>query len=193
MTNIHKLRHFASYIYSNLLTPVFHSFSAAEGGFLLSNWQKWTVKSKEEVKRMANRLKVTGRGSNISLSEQSVSWVFFDSDIAPDSNARATDYGLGIRIWGKILLDLESGGDPTLELAKWSQVPSYNADCYRRLEVEVISAGQTVRQYTLSEAFVVEYSEKLNADTGVGTFYLHARQKKDENEKVAIDGGFSAE
>jgi len=142
---------------------------------------------------MANRLKVTGKGSSISLGEKAVTRVLFDSDIAQDSNARATDYGLGMRIWGKILFDLAAGGDQTLELAKWSQVPSYNADCYRLLEAKVISAGQTVRQYTLPQAFIVEYSEEINADTGVGTFYLHARQKKDENEKVGINGGFGAE
>ena len=141
---------------------------------------------------MANRLKVTGRGSSVSLGEKHVTWIFYDSDIAPDSNARATDYGLGIKIWGKILFDLEANGDPTLELAKWSQIPSYNADCYRRLEAEVISAGQIVRQYTLTDAFIVEYREELTAVSGVGTFYLHARQKKDENEKVTINGGFSA-
>jgi len=142
---------------------------------------------------MANRLKITGKGSSISLGEKSVTRVLFDSETPKDSNARATDYGLGIKIWGKILFDLVSGGDPTLELAKWSQVPSYSVDCYRNLEAKVISAGQTVRQYALTEAFVVEYSEELNADTGVGTFYLHARQKKDENDRVAINGGFGAE
>ena len=147
----------------------------------------------EEERTMANKLIVTGKGSNISLGEKAVTRVFFDSDTAHDSNARASDYGLGLKVWGKILFDLESGGDPTLELAKWSQVPSYSADCYRRVEAEVISAGQTVRQYTLPHAFVVEYSEELNVETGVGTFYLHARQKRDENEKVMINGGFGAE
>jgi len=142
---------------------------------------------------MANRLKVTGKGSSISLGEKSVTRVLFDSDIPQDSNARATDYGLGIKVWGKILFDLAAGGDQTLKLAKWSQIPSYNADCYRHLEAKVISAGQTVRQYTLTDAFVVEYNEELNADTGVGTFYLHARQKKDENERVTVNGGFGAE
>ena len=142
---------------------------------------------------MANKLRVTGKGSNISLGEKAVTRVLFDSETPQDSNARATDYGLGMKVWGKILFDLTSGGDQTLELAKWSQVPSYNADCYRRMEAEVISAGQTVRQYTLPDAFVVEYHEELNADTGVGTFYLHARQKKDENVRVVVNGGFGAE
>ena len=141
---------------------------------------------------MANKLTVTGKGSSAFLGEKSVSRVSFDSETPQDSNARATDYGLGIKVWGKIWFDLTAGGDPSLELAKWSQIPSYNPDCYRQVEAEVVSAGQVVRKFTLTDAFVVEYSEQLDVETGVGTFYLHARQKKDENEKVAIDGGFGA-
>lgn len=142
---------------------------------------------------MANKVKITGKGVSISLEEKHVTRMLFDSDIPHDSNARASDLGIGIKVWGKILFNTKAGGDPTVELAKWSQIPSYHGDCYRRLEAEVISAGQTVRRYIMADAFVVEYSEKLNVDTGVGTFYLHARQKKDENERVSIDGGFSAE
>ena len=142
---------------------------------------------------MVKKVKITGKESVISLGEKSVTRVLFDSDTQQNSNARATDYGLVIKIWGSILFDLPSGDDPTLELAKWSQVPSCDADCYRRIEVEVVHVGQTVRQYVLTEAFVVEYIEELNTKTGVDTFYLHARQKKDENKQVSINGGYDAE
>jgi len=139
---------------------------------------------------MANKLTVTGKGSTAFLGEKAVTRILFDSDTPHDSNARATDYGLGLKVWGKILFDLTAGGDPTLELTKWSQVPSHSPDCYRMVEAEIISAGQVVRKFTLTDAFVVEYSEQLDVESGVGTFYLHARQKKDENEKVMINGGF---
>ena len=142
---------------------------------------------------MANRVKITGKGKIISLGEKHVTRMVFDSNVPNDSNARASDLGIGIKVWGKILFDSRKGTDPTVELAKWSQIPSYHGDCYRRLEAEVISAGQIVRQFTLAYAFVVEYSEELNVETGVGTFYLHARQKKDDNEHVAINGGFAAD
>jgi len=139
---------------------------------------------------MANKLVVTGKGSSISLGEKHVTRLLFDSETPQDSNARATDYGLGIKVWGKILFDLAAGGDQTLGLAKWSQVPAESGDSYRLVEAEHISASQVVRKYTLTDAFVVEYSEKMDVETGVGTFYLHVRQKKDENAKVAINGGF---
>ena len=58
--------------------------------------------------------------------------------------------------------------------------------------MDVISASQVVRQITLPNAFVMEYREELDDETGVGSFYLHVKQKKDQTSKVAIDGEFSA-
>lgn len=49
-----------------------------------------------------------------------------------------------------------------------------------------------MRQITLPNAFVVEYAEELDDETGVGSFYLHVKQKKDQTAKVTIDGEFSA-
>ena len=51
-------------------------------------------------------------------------------------------------------------------------------------------AGQVVREYTIPNAFVMEYKEHLDDETGVGTFYLHIKQKKDENDAVKIEGGY---
>ncbi len=48
--------------------------------------------------------------------------------------------------------------------------------------MEVVSAGQVVRKYEVPNAFVMEYSEEMDDETGVGTFYLHVKQKKDEND-----------
>ena len=139
---------------------------------------------------MAHIVKVTGNASSISLRGKSVTRVLFDSDTPHDSNARATDCGLGMIIWGNILLGPQASDDPTLELAKWSQVPSSNADCYRRVEAEVIHAGQTVRRYTLTDAFVVYYNEEFDDEAGEGTFTLMIRQKKDQLGQVAVNGGF---
>ena len=52
------------------------------------------------------------------------------------------------------------------------------------------SAGQVVRKYTIPNAFVMEYEEHMDDETGVGTFYLHIKQKKDENDAVKIEGGY---
>lgn len=143
---------------------------------------------------MGFRMKITGGSEPISFDERSITAVDFDSKSALDSNARATDYSLTVKVWGKMLYKLGGeGNDPTLGLAQWSQVPSERADCYRSAEITVVSAGQVVRQFTLPDAFVMEYSEEVDDETGVGTFYIHMKQKKDENAGIRIEGGFGGE
>jgi len=142
---------------------------------------------------MGHRLTIAGSSATIVMDERAITNVVFDSDTPNDSNARATDYGMSLKVSGKMLYTVGAGdNDQTLALADWSQVPSYKADCYRNVEVDVISASQVVRKFTLPEAFVVEYTETLDDESGVGTFYIHMKQKKDQNATVAIDGGFGA-
>ncbi len=143
---------------------------------------------------MGFRLSVNGMNGKIELDEKTIQTVEFNSQSAKDSNARATDFGLSAKLTGKMLFKVGgSGEDGTLGLSKWSQVPSEQADCYRNAEIQVISAGQVVRKYVLPSAFVMEYEEHLDDETGVGTFYLHIKQKKDENSAVKVEGGYSEE
>lgn len=143
---------------------------------------------------MGFRMKISGGPEEIAFDEKSITKVDFDSISAKDSNARATDFGLTVKVWGKMLYKLGGeGNDPTLGLAQWSQVPSEKADCYRKAEITVVSAGQVVRQFTLSDAFVVAYSEEQDDESGVGTFFITMKQKKDENAAAKIEGGFGGE
>ena len=143
---------------------------------------------------MGFRMKITGGSEPINFDERSITKVDFDSKSALDSNARATDYSLSVKVWGKMLYKLGGeGSDPTLGLAQWAQVPSERADCYRNAEINVVSAGQVVRQFILPNAFVMEYTEEEDDETGVGTFYIHMKQKKDENSSVKVEGGFGGE
>lgn len=139
---------------------------------------------------MGFKMKVEG-ASAIELGVTSITGVEFESDSPNDSNARSTDFGASIKITGKI--NYTVGGeevDATIELAKWSLTESDKADCYRNLVVESVSASQVVRQYTLPNAFIVEYAETFDDEAGVGTFYLHAKQKKDRTAMIKLDGGF---
>lgn len=141
---------------------------------------------------MGFRLNVSGGAEQIALDEKSIKNVIFTSESPADLNARATDFGVSMKVWGKMLYKLGGeGSDGTIELSKWSVVPSEKADCYRDAVVEVISAGQVVRKYEVPNAFIMEYSEEMDDETGVGTFYLHVKQKKDENDKVKIEGGYA--
>ncbi len=143
---------------------------------------------------MGFRMKITGGPEEISFDERSITKVDFNSISPDDSNARATDFGLDVKVWGKMLYKLGGEGtDATLSLAQWSQVPSEKSDCYRNAQITVVAAGQIVRQFTLPDAFVVEYSEDVDDESGVGTFYIHMKQKKDENQATKIEGGFSGE
>lgn len=140
---------------------------------------------------MGFRVTIDGSGP-VNLTEQCVTSVEFFSDIPKDSNARATDNGTALKIRGKLLFSLGAESqDATINLAKWSVVPSESADAYRNVKVDVVAAGQIVRQFTLPNAFVMEYEESLDDETGVGEFYLHVKQKKDLTKMTKIEGGFS--
>lgn len=141
---------------------------------------------------MGFRVSINGSGP-VNLTEQCVKEVKFLSEIPKDSNARATDNGASLQIWGKMLFSLGAEvQDGTLNLAKWSIVPSESADAYRTVKVDVVAAGQIVRQITLPNAFVMEYEETLDDENGVGEFYLHVKQKKDLTRMTSLEGGFGA-
>ncbi len=119
----------------------------------------------------------------------------FNYEVKPGGgNARSTDFGLGVKIWGRINFsgDGDSWSDNTVKLAEWALRASDAVDAYRKVEVKVVDGGQIVRQYNFPKAFVVEYNEELDDETGMGHFYVHIREKKDWNGKVKIDSGFEA-
>ena len=139
---------------------------------------------------MGFRVKVEGADS-IDLNIESIETVEFKTDTPDDSNARSTDLGTSVIITGKILTPVGvEAADSTIKLAQWSLVPAEKADCYRSLEVDVISASQVVRKFTLPNAFVVDYEENYGDVEGIGTFKLYVKQKKDKTAAVKFEGGF---
>lgn len=138
---------------------------------------------------MGFRVKVEGAES-IDLNIESIETVEFKTDTPDDSNARSTDLGTTLEIAGKILTPVNGeAADTTIKLAQWSLVPAEKADCYRNVKVDVISASQIVRQFTLPNAFVVKYEEDFGDVEGVGTFRLYVKQKKDKTASVKFEGG----
>ena len=136
-------------------------------------------------------MKVEG-ADTIDLSIESILNVEFKTDTPHDSNARSTDLGSSLVIEGKILTPVDGeAADQTIKLAQWSLVPAEKADCYRNIKVDVISASQVVRQFTLPNAYVVDYKESYGDTEGVGTFKLYVKQKKDKIAKVKFEGGFA--
>ena len=141
---------------------------------------------------MGFRLKVTG-GKDIELNEGILTGVNFLSETPDATNARSTDLGVVMKVSGRINFSLGAEvEDSTVELANWALMPSDQANCYRNVQVQVVSGGQIVRQYTYPNAFVMDYMEDLNDEEGVGTFELLLKQKKDLTDKVELKGNFEA-
>lgn len=139
---------------------------------------------------MGFRVNVEG-SENINLGIENILTVEFKTDTPDDSNARSTDLGTSLIIRGKIITAVDGEeADHTMKLAQWSLVPGERADCYRKVTVDVIAASQVVRQISLPNAFIVDYTENYGDEEGVGTFYLHMKQKKDKTVNVKLEGGF---
>lgn len=142
---------------------------------------------------MGLRMKIEGSES-INLVETSITEIKFGADIPHDSNARSTDLGSTVLVEGKILAAVGGeAADDTSKIARWSLVPAENSDCYRNVEITVVSASQIVRQITVPNAFVVGYEEDFSDETGAGTFRLLMKQKKDKMANLKFEGGFSGE
>lgn len=139
---------------------------------------------------MGFQIKIEG-GSTIDLSVKTIEAVEFLADVPADSNARSASLAATMKITGKILTLFE-GSEESLALSEWSRVPTTDAECYRKVTVDVIAAGMIVREYMLSKAFVVDYTEEFDDESGTGTYILVVRQKKDDITDVEISGGFSA-
>lgn len=139
---------------------------------------------------MGFRMKVSGP-EEIAFNEKHITTVDYTIMTPQDSNARSTDLGAGMKIYGKIIPSIASvEGEPSIGLHKWSLIPAEKPDCYRKVELDVISAGSIVRRISMPKSFVVEYLEDFSDKSGNGTFYLHIRQKKDKIKDVTIEGGF---
>lgn len=139
---------------------------------------------------MGFRVSITG-GNDVSFDEGIITDVQFISDTPDVANARSTDLSVILNIKGRINFSLGAAiNDSTVELANWALMPSDQADCYRSVQVQVVSGGQIVRQYTYPNAFVMSYTENLNDEEGVGSFDLLLKQKKDLTADVELKGNF---
>ncbi len=127
----------------------------------------------------------------IQLGLETVTAVKFDTDTPNDSNARSTDLGMTLTITGKIRANIAGVADETVKLPTWALVPAEDAKCYGKVSVDVISGGMVVRQIIMDTAYVVAYKESFGDETGVGTFELVVKQKKDMNANVEYQGGFA--
>lgn len=129
----------------------------------------------------------------VQLGEETVTSLNFQTLIPENIDGRPTDTGADLTVTGKIRSTAEGtlAADETIKLAQWASLTSGDdALAYQKATGIAVAGGQTLRDYTLGNAFIVSYKEELNISSGVGEFTLHLRQKKDLMENVQISGGY---
>ena len=139
---------------------------------------------------MGFKLKVDG-AYPVELGGDHILDASFNVSTPNDSNARSTDMNATLYVHGRIITSLDGAdSDSTINLAKWAKTPAKDASAYRSVEIKFISAGKVVRNFKLPNAFVLDYKENYSSDEGDGEFEIRIRQKKDQNDVIAIDGGW---
>jgi len=142
---------------------------------------------------MAYTLKAEGSNA-FNLTEETVETLKFENTSSDNSNARARDTYQTITATGRIRSDAgEAVRDESINTAKWSLVPAIYQTAYQKITATAVAAGQTTRKYEFSQGFVVSYTEKFTDQSGVGSFSLKIRQKKDQLDQVQVSGGYAAE
>lgn len=138
-------------------------------------------------------LKVTVEGQeSFEIAKECVTKVVYRTDIPLDSDARSKDMGSSLEISGKILASTEGdAADSTRQLDLWAMIPAEDVNCYRKITIEILSAGIVERKYCFPHAFVVKQAENFGNTDGTGTFTLAVKQKKDKMSEISIEGGYS--
>lgn len=132
---------------------------------------------------------ITATIGSIQLDENICTNIEFNSNTPDDSNSRATDMANTLTLEGKV--NIADADDSTKELAIWANKKAEDPDCYKNVIGIVLGGGgKTVRQYTLPQAFVVDYKEDFDDVTGVGHFKIVMRQKKDKIAETKIEGNY---
>jgi len=83
-----------------------------------------------------------------------------------------------ITVQGRILPNVgDAANDETINTARWALTNATNPDAYQRFTASTESAGQVLSNRTFDSAFVVNYTERFSAQSGVGTFSATVRER----------------
>jgi len=135
-------------------------------------------------------LRVIGKNKPIEISESHILEIEYQVITPDDSNARSTDVIYKLIVTGRIIPEVGgTTGEIVLDLDKWSRV-QHGTDLYRSVEAGYSAEGYKMRTYYLNKAFVQDYVESFDDQSGTGTFRIELCQKKDHNYAVRVEGGF---
>lgn len=129
-----------------------------------------------------------GYSEGFELTDKVVTSVNFKADTPDDANSRTGDVGAIITIKGNISQNQEAL-EETKKLAKWALEKSTP---YLNVVIQHIKAALVMREYTFTQAFVVDYIEEFKDSEGDGTFTLILKQQNQYIEDVKIEGGYNA-
>lgn len=142
---------------------------------------------------MAYMFKMEGVHS-ANLPRESVTSMKIHTETPRTNDGRGTDTSVTMTITGSIRSadDVAFVGDDTIKLARWATEYD-DAKAYSQATATAMASGQILRQDVFPNAFVVCYTEKFDVTTGVGTFNIVLRQKKDLLKNIQNSGGFLGE
>ena len=142
---------------------------------------------------MAYTFKAEGANA-FNLTDETVEALKFRNASSDNSNARARDTFQTLVVSGRIRSTFgDAVKDDTINAAKWALVPAVLPTAYQKITAIAVAAGQTTRKYEFSQGFVVKYTESFSDQSGVGSFEIEVRQKKDQLDQVKVSGGYAAE
>ena len=138
---------------------------------------------------MAYMFKLEGIHS-ASLPQENVKSFSARTETPRNNDGRGTDTAVTMTLSGPIRsVDENALSDETINLAKWATEYD-DAKAYSKATATAVASGQILRNDVYPNAFVVSYSEKFSIGSGVGTFTLVLRQKKDLLENIENTGGY---
>lgn len=140
---------------------------------------------------MAYQFKAEGAFAYV-LGEETVEGFRASPIIATNTDGRAPDTGAAMTVKGKIRSIAETGlADSTIYMAQWANNQD-DSKAYQVATATATAAGQILREDVYPQSFVVSYAESFDVSSGVGSFELELRQKKDLVEGVTVRGGYTA-
>jgi|LSQX01.1.fsa_nt_gb hypothetical protein len=140
---------------------------------------------------MAFKVKVTsaskgGDGVSFELSDKVVTSVRYKTDTPDDENSRSNDVNASLVITGRLLQDQD---EETKKMAMWTLKKDLP---YKNVVAQHIASKVVMREYTFTQAFVVDYVEEFSENEGNGKFTLVLKQEKSYIDQVKIEGGYGA-
>jgi hypothetical protein len=138
---------------------------------------------------MGFTLSVKGQDTEIYLGEDIIKGANIGVSTPTDSMAKSSSVAATLFITGKLTHNnmLDVSDKETSKLLKWSLVTAQNADAYRDVTVQVVTAGQNFRTIHFPNAFIIDYHERYFDSAGMGEFSLILRQKTDKFTDVQAE------